>query len=117
MKHLIIIALLFTSFPLIINSSEHDNHSEDNTDSQLDYHHKLISYKFGLSNLIDVYIAEEDTICDVLILDGKGICVSTTCPKSPILRWAFDVTDNEITDSPVIEENNYTPFYYKLLVG
>lgn len=112
MKYLIIIPLLFASFPLIINSSEYNNNSENHEDLRLEAHHKYISYKFGI---VDVYIAEGDTICDVLIL-RKGVSVSTTCPKSPILRWTFDVTDNEITDSPVIENNYYDPFYYKLSI-
>lgn len=63
-----------------------------------------------------IYIAEGDTICDVSILDGKGNCVSTTCPKSSILKWAFEDIANDITKSPIIVDNNYNPYYYKLSI-
>ena len=115
MRIFIIIALFCLCFTNKIYSSECDKGKNCN-ELRLDSSHKYIRYEFGLTNLIDIYITEGDTICDVLILDGKGICVSTTCQKSPILRWAFDVMANEITKSRVIVDKNYKPYYYKLSI-
>lgn len=115
MKYFIIIALFCLCFTNKIYSSEYDK-GKICRELRLDSCRKYICYEFGLSNLIDIYIAEGDTICDVLILDGKENCVSTTCRKYPILRWAFDVMANEITKSPVIVDNIYQPCYYKLSI-
>lgn len=115
MRNFIIIVLFCLCFTNKNYSSECDQ-GKNCGELQLDSCHKYICYEFGLSNLIDIYIAEGDTICDVLIFDGKGTCVSTTCQKSPILKWAFDVMANEITKSPIIVDNNYKPYYYKLSI-
>ncbi|MDE7135744.1 MAG: hypothetical protein K2N91_03855 [Muribaculaceae bacterium] len=114
-KYFIIILSFCLCFTNKIYSSDFDkgkNHSE----LRLDPGRKYICYEFGLSNLIDIYIAEGDSVCDVFILDGKGNCVSTTCPKSPILKWAFDDMTNEITKSQVMAENDYKPSYYELSI-
>lgn len=77
---------------------------------------KYICYEFGFSNLVDIYVVDGDSICDVIIYDGKGNCVSTTCQKSPIIKWAFDDMTNEITMPSVKLDKNFKPFYYKLSI-
>lgn len=115
MKIIIVIALFCLCFTNKIYSSEFDK-GNNCSELRLDTDRKYICYEFGFCNLIDIYIAEGDTVCDVLIIDSKGKCVSTTCRKSPVLSWAFNVMSDEITESPVIEDTNYKPYYYKLSI-
>lgn len=115
MKTLVIMALFCLGFTNKIYSAECDN-GVGRSELQLDPRRKYICYEFGFCNLIDIYIAEGNSLCDVLILDGKGKCVSTTCRKSPLLSWAFDDMSDEITEPQVIEDNNYKPYYYKLSI-
>ncbi|RXE70574.1 hypothetical protein ED352_09495 [Muribaculaceae bacterium Isolate-002 (NCI)] len=115
MKYFIIITLFGLCFVNQLYSSECYRGKND-SELRLDSCRKYICYEFGFANLIDIYIAEGDTICDVSILDGKGNCVSTTCPKPSILKWAFEDIANEITKSPIIVDNNYNPYYYKLSI-
>lgn len=114
MKYLLIIALFCLYFTNTLYSSvcEGDKYRSE---LRWDSARKYICYEFGFSNIIEVYIAERDTICDVSIFDGKGICVSTTCTKSPILKWAFDDMTNETTKSSV-KSDIYKPEYYKLSI-
>lgn len=115
MKYLLMVALFCLCFTNVIYSSECDEGKNFN-ELRLDSGRKYICYEFGFSNIIKIYIADGDTICNVSILDGKGNCVSTTCTKSPILKWAFDDMTNERTKSSVIVDNNYKPYYYKLSI-
>lgn len=73
-----------------------------------------ISYEFGLSKINKIYIAEGDTVCDVLICDGTGKIISTTCPKSPILKWAFDKMLLEIKSAQTLVDNGCKPYHYQL---
>lgn len=113
MKYLLMVALFCLCFTNMIYSSECDE-CGDRCELRWDSGRKYICYEFGFSNIIKIYIADGDTICNVSILDGKGNCVSTTCTKSPILKWAFDDMTNEITKSSIKLDNNYKPYYYKL---
>lgn len=115
MKSLLRVALFCLCFTNMIYSSEYDE-GEYWREQQWDSGRKYICYEFGFSNIIKIYIADGDTIYNASILDGKGNCVSTTCTKSPILKWAFDDMTNEITKSPVKLDNNYKPYYYKLSI-
>ena len=115
MKYLLMVALFCLCFTNMIYSSECDE-GKYWRELQWDSGRKYICYEFGFSNIIKIYIADGDTICNVLILDGKGICVSTTCTKTPILKWAFDDMTNEITKASVKLDNNYKPYYYKLSI-
>lgn len=115
MKYLLIVASFCLSITNMIYSSECDS-GEYRSELRWGHGRKYICYELGFSNLIDIYIADGDTICDVLILDGKGNCVSTTCPKSPILKWVFDDLANEKTKPSVKLDNNYKPYYYKLSI-
>lgn len=115
MKYLLIVATFCLFFTNMIYSSECDE-GEYRNELRLDSGRKYIRYEFGFSNIIDIYITDGDSICDVAILDGKGNCVSTTCRKSPILKWAFDDMTNEITKASVKSDNKYKPYYYKLSI-
>ena len=77
MKRLLIVASFCICFTNMIYSSERDK-GKYCSNLRCDTGRKYICYEFGLSNLIDVYIADGDSICDVLILDGKGDFISTT---------------------------------------
>ena len=115
MKHLLMVILFCLCCTNMIYSSECDE-GEYWRELRWDSGRKYICYEFGFSNIIKIYIADGDTICNVSILDGKGNCVSTTCTKLPILKWAFDDMTNEITKSSVKLDNNYKPYYYKLSI-
>ena len=115
MKYFILIALFGLCFTNQIYSSECDK-GKYCDELQLDSCRNYLCYEFGFSNIVKIYIADGDTICDVSILDGKGTCVSTTCPKSPIIKWAFDDMNNKKTKSSVKLNSNYNPFYYKLSI-
>ena len=115
MKYLFMVALFCLYSTNMVYSSECDE-GEYWRESGWDSGCKYICYEFGFSNIIKIYIADGDTICNVLILDGKGNCISTTCTKSAILKWVFDDMTNEITKSPVKLDNNYKPYYYQLSI-
>ena len=115
MKYFTIIALVVLCFTNIIYSSECDK-GKYRREIQRDSDRKYICYEFGFDYIVKVYVAEGDSICDVSILDGKGNCVSTTCQKSPILKWGFDEMTNEITNSSVKEDIADISIYYKLSI-
>nr|MBD5377747.1 hypothetical protein [Bacteroides sp.] len=106
MKHLLILASLLLCFTNLIYSAERD--------LPLDSGRKYICYELG--NFYAIYIADGDSICDVIVHDSRGSCDSTTCQKSPILKWAFDDMGNETTKSPAIPNNAYGPLYYTLSI-
>ena len=115
MKYFIILMSFCLCFINKIHSSDFDRDKKIG-ELQWDSGRKYICYEFGLSNLLEIYIADGDSICDVSIHDGKGKCVSSTCSKSPILKWAFDNLTNEITMAQVMVDNQYKPYYYKLSI-
>ena len=94
-------------------SSEYEN-EEDKVELNWTFERRYISYEFGASNMINVFIADGDSICDVLIYDLTGKRVLTTCPKSPVLTWAFDKMTNEVSRSEFTVNNSYNPFRYLL---
>lgn len=94
-------------------SSEYEN-GGDQVELNWTFEHRYISYEFGASNMINVFIADGDSICDVLIVDMTGKRVLTTCPKSPVLTWAFDKMTDEVSRSEFTVNNSYTPFRYLL---
>lgn len=94
-------------------SSEYEN-GEDKVELNWTFERRYISYEFGASNMINVFIADGDSICDVLIYDLTGKRVLTTCPKSPVLTWAFDKMTDEVSRSEFTVNNSYTPFRYLL---
>ena len=94
-------------------SSEYEN-GEDQVDLNWTFERRYISYEFGASNMINVFIADGDSICDVLIYDLTGKRVLTTCPKSPVLTWAFDKMTDEVGRSEFIVDNSYKTFRYQL---
>lgn len=100
-------------FPINGYSSEYEN-GEDQVDLNWTFERRYISYEFGASNMINVFIADGDSICDVLIYDLTGKRVLTTCPKSPVLTWAFDKMTDEVSRSEFIVDNSYNPFRYLL---
>ena len=115
MKWFFVITFFFIYFIQNTHASEPYKGTED-TKHQLIYNNKYISYEFGISNLTNIYIVERDTICDVYIFDEKGINASLTCPKTPILKWAFDIVSNNLSCNLPIEDNYYKTYYYKLSV-
>lgn len=94
-------------------SSEYEN-GGDQVELNWTFERRYISYEFGASNMINVFIADRDSICDVLIYDLTGKRVLTTCPKSPVLMWAFDKMTDEVSRSEFIVNNSYNPFSYIL---
>lgn len=100
-------------FPINGYSSVYKN-GEDQVDLNWTFERRYISYEFGASNMINVFIADGDSICDVLIYDLTGKRVLTTCPKSPVLTWAFDKMTDEVGRSEFIVNNSYNPFRYLL---
>lgn len=77
---------------------------------------EYISYEFGFSKIISVYIVKNDTHCDVYISDGDKVNFSTTCETSPILNWAFEKAPIELSSARFVMNNTYEPFYRKLTV-
>lgn len=77
---------------------------------------EYISYEFGFSKIISVYIVKNDTHCDVYISDGNKVNFSTTCETSPILNWAFEKAPIELSSARFVMNNTYEPFYRKLTV-
>lgn len=100
-------------FPINGYSSEYEN-GGDQVELNWTFERRYISYVFGASNMINVFIADRDSICDVLIYDLTGKRVLTTCPKSPVLMWAFDKMTDEVSRSEFIVNNSYNPFRYLL---
>lgn len=100
-------------FPINGYSSVYKN-GEDQVDLNWTFERRYISYEFGASNMINVFIADGDSICDVLIYDLTGKRVLTTCPKSPVLTWAFDKMTDEVGRSEFIVDNSYKTFRYQL---
>lgn len=100
-------------FPINGYSFEYEN-GEDQVDLNWTFERRYISNEFGASNMINVFIADGDSICDVLIYDLTGKRVLTTCPKSPVLTWAFDKMTDEVSRSEFIVDNSYNPFRYIL---
>ena len=94
-------------------SSESEN-GEDKVELNWTFERRYISYEFGASNMINVFIADGDSICDVLIYYLTGKRVLTTCPKSPVLTWAFDKMTDEVSRSEFTVNNSYNPFRYLL---
>lgn len=94
-------------------SSEYEN-GGDQVELNWTFERRYIRYEFGASNMINVFIADRDSICDVLIYDLTGKRVLTTCPKSPVLMWAFDKMTDEVSRSEFIVNNSYNPFRYIL---
>lgn len=100
-------------FPINSYSSEYEN-GEDKVELNWTFERRYISYEFGASNMINVFIADGDSICDVLIYDLTGKRVKTTCPKSPVLMWAFDKMTEDVSRSEFTVNNSYNPFRYLL---
>lgn len=115
MKYFTIIAFFALCFTSMIYSSECDT-GKCRREIQRDSGRKYLCYEFGISNIVKVYIADGDTMCDVSILDGKGNCASTTCQKSPILKWGFNEMANEIAKSSIKEDSVYNSVYYRLSI-
>lgn len=93
-------------FPINSYSFEYENEG-DQVELNWTFERRYISYEFGASNMINVFIADRDSICDVLIYDLTGKRVLTTCPKSPVLTWAFDKMTDEVGRSEFIVDNSY----------
>ncbi len=113
MKCVLIITIFFVCFIQNIHASVYSEVEKD-TGLQLDYYRHYICYEFGFSNIVTVCIAEGDSICDVFICNKQERIVSTTCPKTPILKWAFNIMPIESSITPPIRDNDYKPYYYKL---
>lgn len=102
---------------MVVNTINSDDvHSVEYLTPRKDMSRSSLNEFLPQLNLLGIYIADGDTICDVSILDGKGTCISTTCPKSAVIKWAFDNITNEETESSVKLNNNYNPLYYKLSI-
>ena len=54
-------------------SSEYEN-EEDKVELNWTFERRYISYEFGASNMINVFIADGDSMCDVLIYDLTHYC-------------------------------------------
>ena len=115
MKYLIALLLVFICFTNKIHSLESDK-GKNYCELQKNTARRYICYKFGLSKIIEIYIAEDGPICDVVIYDDNEICISTSCQKSSLLRWAFDDMTKISTEYPVIKDNVYKPYYYNLSI-
>lgn len=114
MKYIIAI-LLCICFTQSMNSTDHN----DEVKQYIEFNRfvdgrKYICYEFGISEIISIYIADGDTICDVIICDGNSQCISMTCKRAPILQWAFDKMEIELNGNQYVIDNNYKPYYYKL---
>lgn len=80
------------------------------SNNNIDY----ISYEFGFSKIISVYIVKNDAQVDVYFSDGNKVNFSTTCDISPILKWAFEKAPNESSSVRFVENKKYESLYYKL---
>ena len=115
MRYAIITALLYICFTQSIHSSDHNIENKQHTEvERFADGRKYICYEFGFCKSIQIYIAEGDTICDVVICDDNNPCVSTTCKKTSLLQWAFAEMAIELKKSRYKFDDNYKPYYYKL---
>lgn len=120
MRHAIIVLIIFFGicFTQNITPVEQNNKTLLSSDfSGFTNGRKYLCYEFGLNKSIKVYIAEGDTICDVVICEPNNAydqCKSTICRKTPILQWAFDKMPVEINRTQYIIDNNYKPYHYSL---
>lgn len=115
MKYILTAALFCLCFTDMVYSSTCDK-GEHCCELRCDYGDEYLCHEFGFNNIITVYVTNGDSICNVSILDGKGNCDETTCPKSPILEWAFGDMTNEFAKASVKEDNIYKSHYYKLSI-
>lgn len=112
MKWFFIITTVLVCFIQNICALE-DSKREEDFQNRWDYKRKYICYEFGFSNIFNICIFEGDSICDVYIVDTKGTKVLTSCPKTSILEWVFNLKPNELNNQ-LIEDSVYSPLYYKL---
>lgn len=118
MRYAIITALLCIFLSQNIQAAEHNDKTLQCIDIETFVDgRKYLRYEFGFSKSIQVYIAEGDTICDVVICgvgSGGSQCISTTCEKTPLLQWAFEELAIELKCSQYIIDDNYKPYHYRL---
>lgn len=118
MRNIFIVIILLVSLCVSQNvySVERNNEKhQDDVFSEISDGRKYICFELGITYRLKVYIAEGDSICDVSFYNGRGGSVSTTCPKTSILKWAFDNSENEIMNSvPATIDSNYNQPYVRL---
>lgn len=113
MKYLVIAALFSIGFPQFVYSAQ-DGKVTRSYEMKFDSDRKYICYEFGINNMISVYIAEGDSVCDVSIFDGKNPRILTTCKKTPLLEWTFENMADEMSKYTSETDNEFKPFYYQL---
>lgn len=116
MKNIIIVLMSIVCIGLIGLYSQGNNPKV--TRIILDENRKYLCYEFGFCKIITVRVADGDSICDVIITDGNNNSIFTTCEKSPILQWAFDLSTNSTINHYAgidsINDHEYKPYYYRL---
>lgn len=75
---------------------------------------QYLSYEFGMSKSIKVFVAEGDSICDVIICESGKPCISTTCEATSLLRWAFDGMADDVSVCNYLKDDEYKPYHYEL---
>lgn len=116
MMRFILILILFCNVSFYCQCSSFEN--KDITDtceiSNVKFNHNYLCYKFGISDFVSVTISDGDTTCIVDISDDVGNYLSTTCIKSPILKWAFEEMAVELCNAKYVINEEYQPAYYRL---
>lgn len=84
---------------------------------EIDTTRQYICYEFGFNKSATVCIVESDTLCDVYVSGINSDDFSTTtCETEPILKWAFGDLPKELMSAQFAEDNEYTPFFYQLIL-
>lgn len=113
MKYLVIAALFSIGFPQFVYSAQ-DGKVTRSYEMKFDSARKYVCYEFGITNIISVFIADGDSVCDVSIFDGKNPRIITTCKKTPLLEWTFDNMADEMSKYTISTDKEFKPFYYQL---
>lgn len=113
MKKLILIFLLGNLLIQSISAFDGDNVKCCNNCSKENFNRSII-YKFGISKTHSVIITENDTRCDVSVIDCNGNIITSECETSPILQWAFEDMPKELNKLHYLKVDDYDPVYYDL---
>ncbi len=115
MRYLILLILAYIIYPKDVYSCQIDKDTDCN-ESELECIRKGICYKFGMSSMITIYVADGDSICEVSIIDGRGKHISTICNKNHLLKWAFDDMADAVKSLRKVADEDYKPFHYELSI-
>lgn len=116
MKYIFLLILFYIGLPQNLFSVDFNKEGDCFNINDADSTRKYICYEIVGAKKYNVFIAEGDSVCDVFITDNRDRCVSTTCKKTPVLRWAFEEMSVELKNAEYTTNDDYQLFYYQLLL-